>query len=308
MGDGVDVTVSEKGASLSVPRPEYIYQGHNACPGCAAALCMRYVLKALGSKTAMVIAPSCWTILAGMHPHYSLKIPVAHCLFASCAAVASGLSRGLQVKGDKETTVVGWAGDGGTFDIGIQAISGAAEKNENFLYVCYDNEAYMNTGVQRSSATPYKARTTTTPAPYHKLEFKKDFMEIIAAHNVPYAATATVGYPEDFLRKVNKAKEVKGFRFLHLLTPCPTGWAFDTHLTVEISRLAVESKVFNLYEVENGVKYTINYRPEKEVTVKDYIKDQRRFRFLEEEDIDKLQKEVDAKWQRLLMKERLSAS
>jgi pyruvate/2-oxoacid:ferredoxin oxidoreductase beta subunit len=160
----------------------------------------------------------------------------------------------------------------------------------------------MNTGVQRSSATPYKARTTTTPPPYHKLEFKKDFMEIIAAHNVPYAATAIIGFPEDFIRKVKKAQGIKGFRFLHLLTPCPTGWNFETNLTVEIARLAVETKIFNLYEVENGVKYTINYFPEQEVPVREYLKHQKRFRFLDENDIQEVQEDVHLRWRKLLKK------
>lgn len=284
----------------SLPREELVYSGHNACPGCGAALCMRYTLKALGPRTMMVIAPSCWTILAGMHPHTSLKIPVTHCLFASCASTASGLAHGVELRGDGDTTAVAWAGDGGTFDIGIQALSGAAERNENIIYICYDNEAYMNTGVQRSSATPFKARTTTTPSPYHKLENKKNIMRIVAAHGIPYAATATVAFPDDFIRKIRKARSIKGFKFLHLLTPCPTGWSADTSQSINLSRLAVESKVFPLFEVENGIKYTINHIPQREVPVTDYFALQKRFRFLTAEDTERVQKEVDRDWRRLL--------
>lgn len=296
----------EKVNTSLITDDEHIFTGHNACPGCGAALCMRYVLKVLGSKTQMVIAPSCWTILAGMHPHHSLNIPVCHTIFAATAAVATGLTRGLQRKGDNETTVVAWAGDGGTFDIGIQSISGAAEKNENFIFVCYDNEGYMNTGIQRSSSTPYKCKTTTTPSPHGKQEPKKNFLEIMAAHNVPYVASAAISHPHDFMRKIKKAKETWGFKFIHLLTACQTGWGFDAEKTIDMTRMAVESKSFNLYEVEDGFKYTVNYYPEKEVSIADYIKNQRRFSELTEEDIQKEQEEVDAKWNRLLMKERCS--
>jgi len=284
---------------INIPEAELLSSGHLACPGCGATIAMRYALKALGKKTVLVIPACCWSVIDGPFPYSSVDVPLYHTAFETAASVASGVKAGLDIQGDTETTVVAWAGDGGTFDIGFQALSGAAERNEDFIYVCYDNEAYMNTGVQRSSATPYGAWTTTTPVENPKRERKKNIVEALAAHRIPYIATATVAFPEDLIQKVNKAKSLKGTRFIHILSPCPPGWKSAPEHSVRISRLAVESKIFPLYEIEDGIKYRINYLS-RGIPVKEYLKLQDRFKHLSEEEIETIQKEVDWEWERLL--------
>jgi pyruvate ferredoxin oxidoreductase beta subunit/2-oxoisovalerate ferredoxin oxidoreductase beta subunit len=212
--------------------------------------------------------------------------------------VASGIKAALLARGDTETTVVAWAGDGGTFDIGLQALSGAAERNEDILYVCYDNEAYMNTGIQRSSATPLGAWTTTTPGSHTKSHAKKDILAILAAHRIPYAASATLAYPEDLLAKVARARATRGMRFLHLLAPCPPGWKTEDGETIELSRLAVRSRVFPLLEVEDGVTWRLTVRPDP-VPVAEYLARQGRFRHLGESEVRAIQEGVDARWAEL---------
>ncbi len=209
----------------------------------------------------MVLPACCWSIIAGPYPQSALKIPMLHAAFETGGAVASGVRAALDVKGDSETTVVAWAGDGGTFDIGFQALSGAVERNENFLYVCYDNEAYMNTGVQRSSSTPYGAWTTTTPGRQWKRLRKKNIVEALVAHRIHYAATANIAYPEDLMGKAAKAKTMTGARFLHIFASCPTGWRLPSEMSGKIARMAVQTNIFPLYEVEDGVRYTINFIP-----------------------------------------------
>ncbi len=280
---------------------EFMYPGHVACPGCGAAIAMRFLLKALGEKTVMIIPACCWSIIAGPYPQSALKTPIIHCAFETAASTASGVRAALDMLGDTETTVVAWAGDGGTFDIGFQALSGAVERNDNFLYVCYDNEAYMNTGIQRSSSTPYGAWTMTTPGRDWKKMRKKNIVEILAAHRIPYVATASIAYPDDFIRKAKKAKEIKGSRFLHVYTTCPTGWRIPSEISIKIARMAVQTNIFPLYEVEDGTRYTINYRP-REYLVREYFRMQGRFRHLTDKDLDQIQKMVDEDWQRLLSK------
>ncbi|MEJ5347234.1 MAG: 3-methyl-2-oxobutanoate dehydrogenase subunit beta [Desulfosoma sp.] len=284
---------------------EYICSGHVGCPGCGAAIAMRFLLKALGDKTILVIPACCWSIIAGPYPQSTLKVPVLHTAFETGGAVASGVRAALDIKGDQETTVVTWAGDGGTFDIGFQALSGAVERNEDFLYVCYDNEAYMNTGVQRSSSTPYGAWTTTTPGQEWKKLRKKNIVEALVAHRIPYAATASIAFPEDLMRKVHKAKGIKGSRFLHIYASCPTGWRMPSELAVKIARMAVQTNIFPLYEVENGVRYTINYMP-KGYLVREYFQLQGRFKHLTETDLEQIQQMVDEDWELLLRKAGLS--
>lgn len=281
---------------------ELLYSGHSACPGCGAMILARYVLNALGEKTIMIIPASCWTLLAGSYPYTALKIPVLHCPFETAAATAAGVSAGVKIRGIKATVLV-WAGDGGTFDIGLQALSSAAEKNTDFIYVCYDNEAYMNTGIQRSSATPLCAWTTTTPKGMLKTEPKKNIMEIVAAHGIPYAATATIAFPEDLIMKVKKAKEIKGTKFLHLLSPCVIGWKIESGHTVKVSRLAVETNIFPLYEIFDGEKWVISRKPEQPKPTEEYLKIQGRFSHLAKEDIGIIQKNTDKNWQKLLKKE-----
>ncbi len=288
---------------MSEQEKELLFPGHSACAGCGAMILARHVLRILGENTIVVLPASCFTLLAGLHPFTAIGVPLLHCAFATGAATASGVRAELDLAGDEETTVLVWAGDGGTFDIGIQALSGAAERNENILYACYDNEAYMNTGIQRSSATPFGAWTTTTPKGMTKKEPKKHIVEIMAAHRIPYAATATMAFPEDFEKKVKTAKEIKGTRFLHLLSPCVAGWKIESHRTIEFSRLAVETNIFPLYEVRGGEKWIINYRPKQVRPAKDYLKPQGRFSHLTEKEIQVIQKKVDEEWQRLLKKE-----
>jgi len=194
-----------------------------------------------------------------------------------------------------------WPGleDGGTFDIGIQALSGAAEREDNIIYIVYDNEAYMNTGIQRSSATPHGAWTTTTPVKHYKRGPKKNIIEIMVAHHIPYWATANIAYPEDLIRKVKKVKEIKGTKFLHIHSPCPPGWKYPPNITIKVARLATETNAFPIYEVENGV-YKINKKRKNPKPVSEYLKLQGRFRHLTEEEIEYIQGEVNKNWRRLL--------
>jgi pyruvate/2-oxoacid:ferredoxin oxidoreductase beta subunit len=280
---------------------EFVHSGHVGCPGCGATIPMRFVLKALGEKTIMVLPACCWSVIAGPYPQSALKIPVIHAAFETGGATASGVRAALDMKGDTETTVLTWAGDGGTFDIGFQALSGAVERNENFLYVCYDNEAYMNTGIQRSSSTPYGAWTTTTTGQDWKRLRKKNIVEVLVAHRIPYVATASIAFPDDLLRKAQKAKETKGSKFLHIYASCPTGWRIPSEMSVKIARMAVQTNIFPLYEVEDGLRYTINYKP-KEYLVREYFKLQGRFKHLTDQDLDQIQQMVNEDWELLLRK------
>ena len=286
-----------------IPSIEILGHGHLACAGCGAAVAMRLTLKALGEKTVMVFPASCWSIVPGSWPYSSYRITAVHAGFVTGAATASGVRAALDVRGDDETLVAVWAGDGGTFDIGLQALSGAAERNEDLLYICNDNEGYMNTGTQRSSATPLFAWTTTTPVMQPKENPKKDIMAIMADHHIPYAATATIAYPEDLIRKLEKAKGIRGTRFIHLFSPCPPGWKMPSEQTIKISRLAVRSRIFPLYEIENGRNYTIQ-EEHRVVPVKEYLKLQGRFSHLTEKDIEITQRNVDDTWERLLRRAR----
>jgi len=284
---------------FEIPKEEWLGSGHLACPGCGATQSMRYALKALGEKTIIVLPACCWSIIAGPFPYSSVRVPLYHSAWETGGATAAGVRAGLDIQGDTETTVLAWAGDGGTFDIGIQALSGAAERNDDIIYICYDNEAYMNTGIQRSSATPWGAWTTTTPVRHFKTRPKKDMMMIMAAHKIPYAATASVAYPDDFIAKVKKAKSIRGTRFIHIYSPCPPGWKIPSDISIQLARLAVESKVFPLYEIEDGERYTLNRIPAG-VPIADYLKPQGRFRHLSREQIQFIQERVDADWERLL--------
>jgi len=283
-----------------MPDEELLYPGHVACPGCGASLAMRYALKALGPKTMLVIPACCWSIIAGPFPYSSVSVPLTHVPFETAAAVSSGIRAALDQQGQDDVNVVAWGGDGGTFDIGLQALSGAMERNENFIYVCYDNEAYMNTGIQRSSATPWGAWTTTTPAENKKEEPKKNMLEIAAAHRIPYTATLSLAYPQDFMAKFKKAMEIKGTRFLHIFSPCPPGWKLADDLGISISRMAVRSRVFPLYEIINGTSYRITVEEPVQLPVREYLAPQRRFAHLTNDDIELIQETVDRQYDRLL--------
>lgn len=265
-------------------------------------LALRYVLIGMAKKVVLVIPPGCAgpTIrLPEPTPKYKeewirqISVP-----FGSSTSIAAGLKAALQRRGELDTEVIAWAGDGAIFDIGLGAVSGSAERNDDILCICYDNEGYQNTGKQRSSATPWKATTSTSPTPATKVEHKKDILSIVAAHHVPYAATATVAYPQDLIQKVETASKIKGFRFFHILAPCPTGWGYPARETIRMSRLAVRTRIFPLLEVENGIKYTIN-RKQKALPVKEYVESQGRFKSVSPEELSEYQRMVDERWEHL---------
>jgi len=286
--------------------------GHRACAGCGPAIAIRQLLEAAGKNTIIVEATGCMEVTTTPYPQTAWKVPWLHVAFENAAAAASGveaaykamISKGLIPK-DKMPNIIALGGDGGTFDIGIQALSGMLERGHKVLYVCYDNEAYMNTGIQRSSATPFGAATTTSPAGKiipGKMTRKKPIAMIAAAHDIPYVATASIAYPADFKNKVKKALSVDGPSFIHVFAPCPTGWRFGTEQTVELARLAVETGVFVLYEItqKNPLKPIITKKLKDRKPVEEYLKIQGRFRHLfkpvkRQDIIDKIQEEVDRK-------------
>ncbi|MBY8992537.1 MAG: pyruvate synthase subunit beta, partial [Candidatus Lokiarchaeota archaeon] len=271
---------------MDIPEEEYIYPGTRACAGCGMALIYRIALKALGPKTIITVPASCLTVLHGMQGFCTTKISVYHTPFATTGASASGILASLEDKGlADEITVLAFAGDGGTSDIGIQALSGAVERGTNFIYACYDNEAYMNTGVQRSSSTPLGVQTTTTPE--GKLVHKKNMPKILEAHGIPYVATANAAYPLDLYEKFKRAKDIRGPKYFHILSPCPPGWGYDTKDTMLIGRLANETGFWPLYEVIEG-KFMISNPSKKYLDsskrkpISDYLEAQKRFNSINE--------------------------
>jgi pyruvate/2-oxoacid:ferredoxin oxidoreductase beta subunit len=283
---------------MAEKREELFYSGSFACPGCGLTVAYRHVFRALGRNTVVVTSGGCGSVVAGSHPPTTSKIPFFHCSFGTAAATAAGLRAGLDMLGKTKTHVLAWAGDGGTFDIGLQSLSGAAERNDNILYVCYDNEAYMNTGVQRSSATPAGSWTTTTPYEAPEDRPKKNIAAIMAAHEIPYIATASISFPDDLRRKVRRAKRLHGFRFIHILVPCPTGWLYPTKDTIKLGRLAVRTRVFPLYEIFNGKEYRLSAMGDK-TPVHEYLKLQGRFRMVREPEMAVIQEKVDRGWEAL---------
>lgn len=294
-----------------VNKKELFSAGHRACQGCGEVLAVRLMCKALGENTVIASATGCMEIVSSLYPSTAWEVPWIHVAFENAAAVASGVEAGLKAlrkKGkidNRYIKVVGMAGDGGTMDIGLQALSGAMERGHDMLFVCFDNEAYMNTGIQRSSGTPMGASTTTAPAgkiSYGQKTWKKNMPEIMVAHNIPYVATACPSYPLDFIRKVEKAKKIKGPSYIHCFSVCPTGWRSPSHLTIALGRLVVETGIFPLYEVENG-KYKISAEmPKKLKPIKDYFKAQGRFRHLGEHEIKMIQERVESEYNKLLNK------
>jgi len=278
-----------------LPKEDLVLSGHSACQGCPLTTAMRTVLKALGKRTMMAIPACCSAVIQGMYPNSGVDIPLLNVPFETTAAVCSGIEAGLAAQGIEDINILGWAGDGGTYDIGIQALSGAAERGANFLYVCYNNEMYSNTGVQRSGATPKYAWTTTTWT--GKTEERKDMPSIMVAHNIPYVATASISHPIDLYEKVTKAKSMKGTKYIEILAPCPPGWRFDYSKTIEVARLAVQTRAWNLYEVENG-RYKINATVRKPKPIEEYIGLQQRFKdaIKDPEKIKELQAGIDSKW------------
>ena len=288
-------------AALSgIPETEWITPGHLGCQGCGAALAMRFVLKALGEKTIIVLPACCWSIIAGPFPYSSVKVPLIHTAFETAAPVACGIRAALDVQGDHETTVLAWAGDGATFDIGLQALSAAAERNENILYICYDNEGYGNTGQQFSGATPHAARTATSRGPRGFSGYKKDLFSIWAAHKPAYVATVIGAEPLDLARKVEKAMQLKGPRLIIALAPCPTGWDYDPRESADIGKLAVTTGIWPLKEYVDG-KVVHTKIPHRRQPVEAYLKTQGRFAHLFEPQrnealLQELQQAVDQYW------------
>jgi pyruvate/2-oxoacid:ferredoxin oxidoreductase beta subunit len=276
---------------------EFMRSGHMGCPGCGLASTIRLVMKVLGEKTIVVMIPSCVGPISANYPNSVFEVPCFHSAFEIAAPTAAGIANALKVQGRDDIIPVAFAGDGGTFDIGLQSLSGAADRNDNFLYICLDNEAYMNTGIQSSSSTPQDVWTMTTPG--GRQGKKKKFMQIIAAHRMPYAATASFGHPHDLMAKVKKAKEIKGTRFIHTLTPCPTGWRMPEDISARAAMLAVETKLFPLYEIIDGTEYRITHQPQG-LPVSEYTKIQGRYRHFSEEHTARLQREVDYEWEQLV--------
>lgn len=292
-------SLNQRFDNSKIPAEELLSPGHVACSGCGASLSMRLALKGLGKPTVLVVPACCWTIIPGPWPLSCMEVPFFNAAFETTGATISGLKAAYRKRGMDDVCVVGWAGDGGTYDIGIQALSGAAERNEDVIYVCYDNEAYMNTGIQRSGATPLGAWTSTTPVGIHKSEPKKDIDEIMVAHRIPYVATTTAAYPHDMVSKFRKARSIKGMRFIHILAACPTGWRTEDNLSIELMRLAVMSNVFPLYEVLNGENYFQTVIPDEIIPVERYMRLQGRFKHLNDTDILACQDEVAKRFARL---------
>lgn len=291
-----------------VDKAENFAPGHRACQGCAEALAVRLVLKALGRDTIIAMSTGCMEIISSPLPLTSWKVPWIHNAFENSAAVISGCEAGMKAmmrKGklpEKKINFAAMGGDGATADIGMGALSGALERGHNMVYVCYDNEAYMNTGIQRSSSTPYGASTTTSPAGKKSIgqsTQKKNMAQIAVAHNIPYVATACPSFPFDLLEKVKRAADTPGPAYIHILSVCPTGWRIQPNEAIKYGRLAVDSCIFPLYEVLNG-KYRLSYRPERILPVKEYLGGQGRFRHLTEHDIAQIQAAADADYKKIL--------
>ena len=288
--------------AVNLPEIEYLLPGNRACPGCALSLAYRHILKALDGQVIVTVPASCLTVLHGMYPVTSVNVPCVNTPFASTAASATGLVAGLKALGRKGVTVLAIAGDGGTYDIGIQALSGAAERGEDFIYICYDNEGYMNTGNQRSGSTPMGAISGTTPI-LGKRQNQKDMTAIMEAHGIPYVATANASYPLDLYQKVSKAKAIEGTRFIHVFTPCPPGWRFPFSDTIRIGELAVQTGWVVLYEVEDGT-FRLTSASESIARkgelrpLREFLMEQERFKNIKEEQINELQDRVNARWKR----------
>ncbi|MBN2539259.1 MAG: pyruvate synthase subunit beta [Deltaproteobacteria bacterium] len=289
---------------FKINEKEYILPGNRACQGCGLSLAYRYILKALRENTIVAIPPSCLCVLHGLYPTTSVIVPALNTTFASNAASASGIVAGLNALNIPDITVLALSGDGGTYDIGIQSLSGAAERNTDFIFACYDNEGYMNTGTQRSGATPMGALTTTTPV-LTKQEPKKDFLKIMEAHHIPYLATVSPSYPIDLYEKFVKAKRIRGTRYIHIDTPCPPGWGYPVRDTVKVGKLAVETGLFILFEIENdrfrftGRSKTIAERG-KLTPLVNYVEKQGRFKKMSIEQLGTLQASVNSRWNECL--------
>jgi len=289
-----------------LPTTELFGPGHRMCTGCGPAATARMTMKALEKPAILVNATGCLEVASTIYPDTAWKVPWVHTLFENAAAVAAGIEASLRKQGKAdEVDIVAFGGDGGTFDIGIQALSGALERKHDFTYICYDNEAYMNTGIQRSGATPYGASTTTTPAGSKipgKVDAKKDLIGVCVAHRIEFAATACVAYWNDYITKVRRAAAVKGPAVIHVLAPCPLGWRFETSETIKLAKLAVQTRYFPLYEVDHE-KYKLSMKVPKPAALEEFLKPQGRFRHLFApefaQNLEELKRQVDGNWNRI---------
>ncbi|MFW5836940.1 MAG: pyruvate synthase subunit PorB [Desulfovibrionaceae bacterium] len=310
----IDLSAYEKITTKNMPTEKGISSGHRACQGCVEVLAMGMIMKAAGRDTIVANATGCMEIITSPYPETAWLTPWIHVAFENTGAVASGIESALTVlhrKGKiaKKPKVIAFGGDGATADIGLQALSGAMERGHDMLYVCLDNEAYMNTGIQRSSSTPYGAATTTSPAGKQSIgqhTQKKDLPRIMAAHGIPYVATASPAFHLDLMNKVRKALAVEGPAYIHVYSTCPTGWRNAPGKSIEVAKLAVQTNVFPLYEVIGG-RYVINKTIKNPKPVQDYLKLQRRFRHLTENDVAFIQETVDKKLDYLQRLERATA-
>jgi pyruvate ferredoxin oxidoreductase beta subunit len=290
----------------TIPVEDILAPGHRACLGCGEELAVRLVAKALGKDVIIVNATGCTEIVSSQFPYTSWEVPWIHTLFENTSAVASGIESGIKALKEKgkyapDAKIVGMGGDGATADIGLQSLSGALERGHNFIYFCFDNEAYMNTGIQRSSATPFGASTTTSPAGKKSIgqtRWKKDLPAIVAAHDIPYVATACPSYPFDLMEKVEKAKKVDGPSYIHILSVCPTGWRAPANSAIELGKLAVQTGIFPIYEIVYG-EYKLNVTPQTLKPVQDYLKVQGRFRHLTPDNIEVIQKKVTERYNKI---------
>jgi len=278
--------------------------GHAGCPGCAPSLTLLTVLDALGKDIIVVNATGCMEINSSQYPNSAWRVPYIHSLFENAPAVASGVSAALRAKGNDHTTVVVIAGDGSTYDIGFGALSGMFERNDDVLYICYDNELYANTGVQKSGATPYGANTNTTQVgSVHKGKEgeRKQLVEIAAAHGIPYAAQSNIAFIHDVRAKVKKAQSIRGARIVNIFAPCALGAGFDGSQSIKIARLAAQTRMCPMYEVENGeYKLSVNVAPAQKKPVLDYLSLQKRFKHLTPEDVSSIQQKTDRYWNHLM--------
>lgn len=288
--------------ALNLINSDEPFFGHKACAGCGGSLAVRIALKVLGDRAIAILPAGCMSAVGFNFPQLAFGCNAMISTFAGTASLMTGVAAGMKRKSEKDFTVVGFAGDGGTADIGIQALSGAIDRNDDILYICYDNEAYMNTGIQQSSLTPYGASTTTSPVDRNgqaTLTQKKDMFRIVSAMGAPYVATASVGYLDDYATKVEKASHIRGTKFIHVLAPCPTGWGSPVDATVDLAREAVDCGLWRLAECEGGV-VTVNRDPRKKTgefaPVEHYLKSQRRFKHMSDEDIRLVEAHRDAQW------------
>lgn len=290
--------------SLQLDEKEY-FIGHKGCAGCGGSLAVRLALKALGKNTIVVVPAGCMSAVGFVYPQLAFGVNALISPFASTGAMLSGIAVGAKALGMEDVNVVGFAGDGGTADIGLQALSGAIDRDDNIIYICYDNEAYMNTGVQQSSLTPFGSSTTTSPAGsriHGSTNVKKDMFEIVAAHKIKYAATASIGYIPDYINKVKKASKVNGAAYIHVAAPCPTGWGISTNETVKIAKEAVNCGLWYLIEYEEG-RYKLNKKIKEFTSVGNYLKKQKRFKHLNNSDIKRIEELRDKKWKEILSRE-----